>query len=90
MVQAKVAGFGFAGNGAVVDALLANELAAAESDVEDGVEAAPGAEEGFGKAGSWRRSPVVSRLCYQHQSQRAAIRSATKTHSTNSLQNPTV
>lgn len=52
MVQAKVADFGFAGNGAVVDALLANELAAAESDVEDGIEASPGAEEGFGKAGT--------------------------------------
>ena len=90
MVQAKVAGFSFAGNGVVVDALLANELAAAESDVETGLRPLPAPKKASARQARWRRSPVVSRLRYRHQNQRAAIRSATETHPTNSLQNPTV
>lgn len=51
-----MADFGFAGNVAVVDAVLASEPTAAaitESDVEDGVETSTSAEEGFCKAGNF-------------------------------------
>ena len=83
-VQAKVADFGFAGNVAVVDAVLASEptaAAIAESDVEDGVETSTSAEEGFCKAGNFDVVRCLILVCViETKAEGWPIHPATKTH----------
>ncbi len=83
-VPAKVVDFGFAGNAAVVDAVLASEPTAdaiAESDVEDGVETYTSAEEGFCKAGNFDVVRCLILACViETKAKGRPIHPATKTH----------